>query len=346
MVTNTSHDIDPARVVVLIPTLNEAAHIENVLSDIIVGDPVASHCPVIVADGGSTDDTCAIVSKLTDRFDNLRLIHNPGKTQAAAMNLLLQGEFDEFDIAIRCDAHAAYPVGYVSNLAQCLVAKEVDSVVVPMDAMADSGGCFQRGLVWVADSKLGAGGSPHRGGSKSGYYDHGHHAAFRLSGFRALGGYDVSFVANEDAEYDLRLTRGGGKIWLNADLRIGYFPRRSARRLWKQYWNYGTGRAQTCLKHKVRPGLRQLIPAIHTGLVVLSVLALPVTRLLLLWPLFYGVVILGVGLQIALRHRSLCGLTASLALATMHLAWGLGFLLRVLRGRHKTEPPPLASERS
>ncbi len=332
-------NIDPDRVVVLIPTLNEAAHIEAVLCDLIQDDPVASRCPVIVADGGSEDDTCEIVSKLAERFDNLRLIHNPGKTQAAAMNLLLQPEFDGFDIAIRCDAHAAYPTGYVSGLAHCLVEKDVASVVVPMDAIADSGGCFQRGLVWVADSKLGAGGSPHRGGTASGYYDHGHHAAFRMSSFRALGGYDVGFRANEDAEYDMRLIRRGDRIWLNADLRIGYFPRRSARRLWKQYWNYGVGRAQTCLKHRVRPGLRQLIPAIHTGLVLLSLLALPVTRVLLLWPLFYGIVILCIGLQVAWKHRSACGMAASLALATMHLAWGMGFLSRLVQGGPSAQMP-------
>ena len=335
--TDISPDIDLTRVIVLIPTLNEADHIEKILSDIIQGDPVASRCPVIVADGGSEDETRAIVSKLTDRYSNLRLIHNPGKTQAAAMNLLLQPEFDSFDIAVRCDAHAAYPPGYVSGLTRCLLERQVESVVVPMDAIADTGGCFQRGLVWIADSRLGAGGSPHRGGTESGYCDHGHHAVFQMSSFRALGGYDLGFRANEDAEYDVRLTRRGGKIWLDADLRIGYFPRRSAGRLWKQYWSYGAGRAQTCLKHRIRPGVRQLIPAVHTGLVLLSLLTLPVTRFFLVWPLLYGAVILCSGFWVAWTRRSVCGLMASLALATMHLAWGLGFLSHLLKSWQRTE---------
>lgn len=342
--TDMSFNTDPRGVVILIPTLNEAAQIENVLSDIIQGDPLAQQCRIIVADGGSDDETCSIVMRLKERYANLHLIHNPGKTQAAAMNLLLQPEFDDFDIAIRCDAHAAYPAGYVSGLTRCLLEKRVDSVVVPMDAVADTAGCFQRGLVWVADSRLGAGGSPHRGGTVSGYHDHGHHAAFRMDRFRALGGYDVGFIANEDAEYDLRLIRQGGKIWLNADLRIGYFPRRSVRSLWRQYWNYGVGRAQTCLKHRIRPGVRQLIPAVHAGFVLFSVLALPVSRVFLVWPAFYSIVILGVGAQTAARQRSLCGLAASLALATMHLAWGLGFLARLLKGTPKSDIHSAARE--
>ena len=37
---------------------------------------------------------------------------------------------------------------------------------------------------------------------KSGYVDHGHHAAFRAASFKAIGGYDETFSHNEDAEFD------------------------------------------------------------------------------------------------------------------------------------------------
>ncbi len=332
-------NVDPARVAVLVPCLNEADQIESVLTQIMQNDAIASVCPVIVADGGSDDDTCKIVKELMRKHPNLQLRHNPQRIQAAAFNLLLSQEFAHIEFAIRCDAHAAYPRGYVSDLVQCLVEKDVDSVVIPMDAVPDSDQCFQKGVAWVADTALGAGGSPHRGGVKSGYCEHGHHAAFRMSTVRKLGGYDPEFRTNEDAEYDKRLIESGGSIWLNADVRIKYYPRKSPRLLWKQYLRYGAGRAQTCLKHSVSPAPRQLIPAAHTLLFMISIVALPVTPLLLLWPVVYLLIMLACGLMIALQHRSICGLTASVALVVMHLAWGIGFLSRLMKGGNRSLSP-------
>ncbi|MEO0829446.1 MAG: glycosyltransferase, partial [Pseudomonadota bacterium] len=191
------------RVVVAIPTLNEAPHIEGVVRQIVDGTSEAVKTEVLVLDGGSTDGTQDKVEALAEELPNLKLVHNPGRSQAAALNMLLASEFQDVDVLIRADAHAEYPEGFVQSLIESLAAHSAQSVVIPMDAVATQG-CFQRGLAWIADTKLGAGGSPHRGGAASGYVDHGHHAAFDMETFRRLGGYDVNFIANEDAEYDRR----------------------------------------------------------------------------------------------------------------------------------------------
>lgn len=328
-------ELDPSQVAILIPTLNEEPYIEAVVRR-LMEDPIGSRCPIVVADGGSADRTREIVTRLAAEIPTLRLLDNPKKLQSAAMNLALGPEFDGCDILIRCDAHARYPANFVSDLAAALTAREAASVVVPLDAEPHpEGGCFHRGLAWVADTKLGAGGSPHRGGARSGYEEHGHHAAFRMSAFRALGGYDESFVANEDAEYDRRLIASGERIWLDADIRKVYFPRRTPRGLWRQYHRYGIGRARTCFKHGVRPAPRQMIPVAHVGLLTASALALPfggwAAALGLAWPAAYLALIVGAGGAIAVEKRSACGLQASLALAVMHLSWGLGFLRQCAR---------------
>ncbi len=335
MVMHDASLTSTAEVLVVLPTLNEAAHIETVL-DQLQCDAVGS-APVafVVLDGGSTDGTQDIVSALTSRRGNLHLFDNPGRTQAAALNMLLEGEladrFPKVEVLIRCDAHARYPADYVDRVVGALEQTQADSVVVVMDA-EPSAGCFQRAVVHIADSKLGAGGSAHRGGSTSGFVEHGHHAGFRMASFRGLAGYDTRFVANEDAEYDRRLLTVGGKIWLDADIRIGYYPRATVRGLWKQYYRYGFGRAANCLKHRTRPRLRQMIPALHVVATLLSVLMLPWTVLGLLWPVIYGGLCLGVSLKTALQHSDICGLGSGLALAVMHTAWGIGFWAAVLTG--------------
>src|SRR6185312_4359051 len=94
-----------------------------------------------------------------------------------------------------------------------------------------------------------------------GWVDHGHHALFDLDHFFGVGGYDESFRANEDAEFDVRLVRGGGRVWLSGEVRVTYYPRATATSLFRQYLHYGQGRARTLLRHRMRPKLRQLLPA-------------------------------------------------------------------------------------
>ncbi|OWU73017.1 hypothetical protein ATO3_13980 [Marinibacterium profundimaris] len=319
----------PEDVVVLIPTLNEAQHIETVLGALLDDDAFARRTRVIVADGGSTDATRDIVGALQRRYANVSLMHNPGQTQSHAMNLLLGPDFADARVIVRCDAHADYPRGFLSRLVATLDAHpDAASIVISMDAVAKDE-FFQTGLALIADSKLGAGGSPHRGGAVSGFVDHGHHAAFRAEVFRTLGGYDTTFRANEDAEYDRRLTNAGHLIWLQSDIRIGYYPRSNVQRLWRQYHHYGMGRARTCFKHGVRPAVRQLIPLCHAVLLIMSLAILPFTSLGLVWPAFYLGVVATAAVSVAWANRCWCGLVAFPALICMHTAWGLGFLSAV-----------------
>jgi succinoglycan biosynthesis protein ExoA len=313
---------------IVIPALNEAAHIEDCVRSLLTHDETARAARTIVMDGGSTDGTGAIVERLRDEFPNLWLINNPRKLQSAALNIAAGLANPHEDVLIRCDAHSLYPKSFISALLGALERTGADAVVTPMDAVGE--GCFQRAVAWIVDTPLGSGGAPHRGGTRSGFVDHGHHAAFRLATFTAAGGYDESFSHNEDAELDQRIAKQGGRIWLDAGIRIQYFPRATPGALWKQYRRYGFGRASTILKHRARPAPRQMIPVINLALLVVSLAIMPVSPLLgSLWPAAYLALLVGASLTVALGRRSWCGLGAGLALAIIHIAWAIGFLQRL-----------------
>lgn len=93
--------------------------------------------------------------------------------------------------------------------------------------------CLEKAVAWVSDTPLGSGVAAHRGGRSSGYVDHDHHAIFRLSKFVAAGGYNETFSHNEDAELDCRLGALGGRIFLDAGIRIEYYPRSTFGELFK-----------------------------------------------------------------------------------------------------------------
>ncbi|HVY88052.1 MAG TPA: glycosyltransferase family 2 protein [Hyphomonadaceae bacterium] len=318
-------------VLVAIPVLNEEAHIEACIRSLMSGDSRLAAADFVVVDGGSSDATRAIVERLGREFSNLRLMVNPRKLQSAAVNLASEGAKDKQRILVRCDAHAVYPPGYVMKVADSLVQRGCASVVVPMDAMGE--GCFQRANAWVVDTPFGSGGSQHRGGRKSGYVDHGHHAGFDLKIFATAGGYDETFSHNEDAEFDARLRKIGGKIFLDADIRLGYFPRASLRALAKQYFNYGKGRARTLMKHGERPRLRQMIPPATLVACLAGLAIAPLNPVALVLPGGYVAALALVSAGMAVKHKSACGLLAGLASAGMHMPWSAGFFWQMAKGQ-------------
>jgi succinoglycan biosynthesis protein ExoA len=271
------------------------------------------------------------VEDLRDEFPNLRLLHNPRKLQSSAVNLAARECGSGRRILVRCDAHSIYPVNYVMSIAESLARHGTASVVVPMDAVGRT--CFQRANAWIVDTPLGSGGSAHRGGRKSMFVDHGHHAGFDLKAFQAVGGYDGTFSHNEDAELDARLRKAGGRIFLDAGIRLSYLPRADVASVARQYFNYGKGRARTLLKHGERPRLRQLIPPATLVACLLGFALAPFSLWGLALPGGYLAALALASIAVALKHRSACGLLAGLVSATIHMSWSVGLLMQLILDR-------------
>ncbi|RQP26552.1 glycosyltransferase family 2 protein [Piscinibacter terrae] len=312
-------------ILVVIPTLNEARGIEAVVNALHEDLPADARVSMVVVDGGSTDGTVGIVQRLSHKRPLLSVMHNDKRIQSAAVNLAARTAGHDADVLVRCDAHAVYPRGYVRQLVETLDRTQADAVVVPMDSTGHS--CLQRAVAWVSDTPVGSGGSAHRGGRRSGFIDHGHHAAFRMASFRRAGGYDESFTHNEDAELDCRQRRLGSRLYLDADIRLGYHPRDSFRGLARQYFAYGRGRSRTVRRHPGSMRARQLALPVHFALSAACLLLAAWLPWLLLWPALYVAVLGATSLGLAFKHQSPCGLLAGPAAATMHAAWALGFLL-------------------
>lgn len=314
-------------VLVVIPTLNEAAHIEGLL------DGLASFCArrqarVIVADGGSTDGTPAIVARCAARLPCVTAVHNPGRTQAAAVNLAVRDHAGDAEWLIRLDAHAAYPDDYCDTLLAEAARQGADSVVVSMRAVGRGG--LHSAIADAQNARAGNGGSAHRQKGGGAWVDHGHHALMRIAAFRAVGGYDEAFTHNEDAELDHRLRQAGFRIWLTGETEMIYFPRRTIGALMRQYYRFGRGRAQNLEKHGMRPAPRQLAASTVAPAVALGVLGPLEPALALPAALWLGGCVVG-GIGIAVANRSPRGLLSGFVAGSMHLAWSAGFWHHRLR---------------
>jgi|SRR4051794_22298913 succinoglycan biosynthesis protein ExoA len=323
-------------VTIIVPALNEEKYIREAISSLIPCRDGVDY-ELIVMDGGSTDRTSSIVRDMAATNPKIRLEHNLGRYQSAAVNLGAKIAKPASDIIIRADSHARYPPDFIVGLVQELRERGVASVVVPMRTRGSS--FLQRGIAAAQNSRLGNGGAAHRALTSSGYVDHGHHAAFNRSAFLALGGYDESFTHNEDAELDIRLRNSGRQIWLCSEFAVSYFPRSSFNALARQYFNHGSGRARTMLKHRHAPKLRQLLPLGMLGVNVLSL----ASGVGFGWPFFLptlayvGACLTG-GVLLASTQRDPAGCAAGPAAIAMHHSWAAGFIYRIFCGSLSKAP--------
>ncbi|TIT76080.1 MAG: glycosyltransferase family 2 protein, partial [Mesorhizobium sp.] len=310
----------------VIPCLNEAAHIGTLLGQL---RPAAARlgARIVVADGGSTDGTQAIVERVAAEDPRVLLLANPKRIQSAAINLAVATFGDGADYLIRIDAHGGYPADYCDRLIEEALATGADSVVVSM--LTSGTGAMQKAVAAAQNSKLGTGGSKHRHMSAGEWVDHGHHALMRIAAFRAVGGYDESFSHNEDAEFDHRLRQAGYRIWMSGRTQMVYYPRSTLKGLFFQYLGYGRGRAKNVLKHRMMPKLRQMIPLLVFPVVLLAVLS-PIFVLAAVPFLIWAAVCLGYGAVTAIRQRNPAIALAGVSAMVMHLGWSMGFWLQIL----------------
>lgn len=311
--------------VIAIPTLNEAANLRSIV-DFAVKD--AKDMPVLIIDGGSTDGTVEIATDLAKRHPQVQFFQNPDRYQSAALNLAADHAASlGAAVLIRLDAHARYPEGFIGGVVRTLASEAADSVVVPL--IADAGEGWQRANALLQRSWLGHGGADHRSIGPAREVAHGHHAAFRLSAFVTLGGYDPSFAANEDAEYDMRLTSNGGRIYLQPRWPVAYFPRSTPARAFAQFRRNGYWRVQSHRKNAVSLGPRQWLAVIAGIAPSASLLAGLLLPILALPALCYFALVVGLSLHAARWRTALAVQVTCLALLS-HLGFGLGVLIGYL----------------
>ena len=105
-------------VAVIIPTLNEEHFITCCLESVLGQTYPTEKMDIMVVDGGSTDNTCALVREMSSRCANIRLLDNPKRYQSAAFNIGVQASNAPY--IIRMDAHATYDSHYIERCVKLL----------------------------------------------------------------------------------------------------------------------------------------------------------------------------------------------------------------------------------
>lgn len=323
--------VETPPVSVIIPARNAAATLPAALRSVSL-QTYQGAIEVIVADGAAPQAT-EQVSRL---FPEARVIANPDGSTPAGLNAALS--VATHDIIVRCDAHSTLPPDYIARAVQTLRrtgAANVGGLQVPVGTTR-----FERAVALATTTPLSVGHARYRLGGAQGPADTVYLGVFRRDALCAAGGFDDTLLRNQDYELNWRLRERGEIVWFDPQLAAHYRPRGSIGALARQYFQYGFWKRVVLRRHPRSLRLRQLAaPALVIVLGISALLALAggalqagsvVERLTLfaaaVAPFGYALLLFVGSVALGVRRRTWLAWCLPLVLATIHIAWGCGFL--------------------
>lgn len=319
-----------AGVSVIMTVLDEQPHLRETVTAIL-GQDWPGPLQVVIALGPSVDDTDRIAAELTAADQRLETVANPTGKTPAGLNAALA--LARYEIVVRVDGHCLLPADYISTAVRVLNRTGADNVGGIMAARGSTS--FERAVACAMTSKLGVGASSFHVGGTQGPAKTVYLGAFRREVLERLGGYDLSFERAQDWEMNHRILQSGGLVWFTPELEVSYRPRSTVKALGKQYFHYGRWRRRVMREHKGTASVRYLAApvavsaiaiGVTAGLVGAAVPGLGILRIGWLAPVGYlGAMVVG-GLFVGREQARAVRFRVPVALATMHLTWGTGFL--------------------
>jgi hypothetical protein len=228
------------------------------------------------------------------------------------------------------DAHSLPYPDYVERCLLALDADLGDNVGGVWEIQPGDNSMMAESIGIAAAHPLGVGNAGYRIGAQASAVDTVPFGAFRRSLVDKIGLFDETLLSNEDYEFNARIRQAGGRVWLDPEIVTVYYARSTLKELAQQYWRYGFWKFRMLRRYPRTLRWRQALPPLFvTNLIGLTLFAWwPFAAwILALELLIYGTVLLLAGVQSTLRKRKIYLLIGlPLSIATMHLAWGGGFL--------------------
>ncbi len=323
------------KVSIIIPCYNEQSTIRLLLDALREQTFSCADMEVIIADGMSSDGTRDEIAAFQKDHPDLtvRVVDNPLRSIPSAVNRAI--ESSRGDIIVRLDAHSKPYPDYVERCVAALEAERGDNVGGIWEIYPGADTWIAKSIAVAAAHPLGVGDALYRHAKHAAEVDTVPFGSFRRELIDRVGSFDETLLTNEDYEFNARIRKAGGRIWLDPSIRSVYFARPSLVELMKQYWRYGFWKWRMLRRYANTIRWRQALPPLFVlSVIVLALMSLfiPLAGVFLMGELLiYFFILLIAGLKIGLRNRKpYLFLGLLMAISVMHISWGSGFLWSIL----------------
>jgi succinoglycan biosynthesis protein ExoA len=272
---------------------------------------------LVLALGPSSDRTLEIAKVLKNKYSTkLQLVEVGVANTSAQLNAAI--EKSKYSVVVRVDAHAELPAGYAATALSVLESTGAANVGGLMRAVGETD--FQSAVAYGYNNRVGLGGGAFHVGAKAGPAESVYLGVFDKDKLLAVGGFDVKWVRGQDWELNQRLRAAGHVVWFDPRLEVIYRPRGSWEKLAKQFFKTGIWRGSLTRENPGQSAVRYWVPPM---LVLSLVFVFP------LWIYLTAIAVVAIAAK-GLGSRS--KLWLMVVLPTMHLSWGAGFWLGLIRG--------------
>ena len=323
---------------VVIPVLDEAAHLPHLLADLESQDMPSSDYDVLVLDGGSTDGTRALLDAHQPANGHaFCVIENPDRTVPYARNLAMRHLSDDVELLVELIGHLRIEADHLSSRRRAWVAG-VDRHSEALVAMGVRvlGPTTPSSTVegWVDGalrSPIGRGGGQFASFSEVGRTKVPAFATHRRTSVEAVGGWKTDFATSQDSDLSMRLIDSGGVIERDPTVTVRMHRRTSLVGHWRMAVRYGYWRGRLLRAHPRRADPREFAPMF--GAVLCGVLALTVPDFVIYPVLAYLAVLLAAGLgSVVHSSRITASFGVPLCLVMLHTGFTLGLLRSLFSG--------------
>jgi glycosyltransferase involved in cell wall biosynthesis len=328
---------------VVIPMRNEEIYIEDCLKSLVNQDYPKDAYEIIVADGMSQDRSKEIVESVSIRNSNIFVLKNSDIYTSFGLNLGIRRS--RGSIIIILGAHSNARPDFIRKNVEVMMTVNSDCVGGRIQSIGKT--YSARVISSVMTSAFGVGDALFRYSEVEGYVDTVAFGAYKRAVFEKIGLFDEELLRDQDDEFNYRLRKDGGKIFMSPQISSSYYSRNTIIKLWKQYFLYGLWKVRVLQKHVRMMRLRQFIPSLFVlglfGTLILSFLFPTFFYLFWLIVLSYLTFNLFFSIRIARRESWTLLLLLPVAFSVIHLSYGAGFVLGFLKFFSKwfdAEPDP------
>jgi succinoglycan biosynthesis protein ExoA len=329
---NAGVDTLEKTVSVIVPCRNEHHHIEAFCAGVMCQRLApAWRLQLVIADGGSDDGTRELLQSLTAAEPRIEWIDNPARIVSTGLNAALRRTSG--DIIVRMDVHTEYAEDYVAQCLAVLLETGADNVGGPWRAVADgNAGAMQHAVAAAFQSRWVTGGALSRRVEYDGWVDTVYLGCWPRKTFDRFGDFDEKLVRNQDDEHNLRIAKGGGRVWQSSRIRSAYRPRADLSQVFRQYLQYGYWKPFVMKKHGQAASVRHAVPGAFVALLGAS--ATVALLGLAAWPLAalagsYALCVVAMTAAVARVHSLSPSVTwrVPAVIATYHFGYGIGSLI-------------------